>query len=153
MRFTVPGMATGKQQKGKPNPVAAGRPRGRALPKGGVQIYSPGDNKKYARLVADTLLEVTGGRLIYEEGEPVAMKVKFCFARPQSHYTGKGVLRSTAPKHHTQKPDLDNLMKLLKDGMASIWHDDAQVIGYDGGPEKVWVDAEEGWTEVELYRA
>ncbi|MDI9559696.1 MAG: RusA family crossover junction endodeoxyribonuclease, partial [Pseudomonadota bacterium] len=49
------------------------------------------------------------------------LECEFIFARPK-----------TLPKKvvdHTKKPDLDNLLKALKDAMTGIvWHDDAQIV-------------------------
>lgn len=59
---------------------------------------------------------------------PVMLDIRFRFERPQSHFTTKG-LRAIAPTSHTQKPDIDNLVKAVLDGMNQIaWLDDKQVI-------------------------
>lgn len=60
--------------------------------------------------------------------EPVAMYLKFYFARPKSHYNSKGLLRWTAPKRHTSKPDIDNLTKFVADALNHVfWRDDALI--------------------------
>jgi Holliday junction resolvase RusA-like endonuclease len=52
--------------------------------------------------------------------------------RPLSHYgTGKNrnKLKSASPEWHSKKPDLDNLVKFVKDCLNGIaWKDDAQVV-------------------------
>jgi crossover junction endodeoxyribonuclease RusA len=66
-------------------------------------------------------------------GGPVMVSMRFCFARPKSHYrTGKNaaILRDTAPDYHTSKPDADNLAKAVLDCMTQLgawWGDDQQV--------------------------
>lgn len=40
------------------------------------------------------------------------------FPRPKSHYKN-GKLRANAPKYHTSKPDCDNLIKIVLDGMVN----------------------------------
>ena len=61
----------------------------------------------------------------------VKLTVSFCFNRPKSHYgTGKNSkrLKVNAPVSHTKKPDLDNLVKFVKDCLnGQAWDDDAQV--------------------------
>lgn len=69
---------------------------------------------------------------------PLSLRVDFILPRCKGHYrTGKniGQLRESAPSYHTGKPDLDNLIKAVKDCLTQlrIWHDDAQVCN-----EHVW---------------
>jgi Holliday junction resolvase RusA-like endonuclease len=72
-----------------------------------------------------------------EAGTPVALKCWFYFDFPKS---------MSKKKHreavHTSKPDLDNLVKFVKDCLNGIaWHDDSQVVSimakklydYEGG--------------------
>jgi Holliday junction resolvase RusA-like endonuclease len=57
--------------------------------------------------------------------------------RPKAHWrTGQhaGMLKVSAPVHHTSKPDMDNLYKAVLDALgefdgdpALVWADDAQV--------------------------
>ena len=74
----------------------------------------------------------------------------FRFARPLSHYgTGRnaGKLKPRAAiLEHTSKPDLDNLVKAVKDAIGNwgkcvplVWCDDAQVNRYVGKPIKRYV--------------
>lgn len=62
---------------------------------------------------------------------PVGIGVSFVMPRPLSHFgTGKnaGMLKATAPKYHTSKPDFDKLLRCVKDALTGIaWKDDAQV--------------------------
>lgn len=64
-------------------------------------------------------------------GVPVMIVLDFHYARPPSHYRGRRVgadLREDAPRWHAQRPDTDNLVKLVKDALNGVaWHDDAQV--------------------------
>jgi len=61
--------------------------------------------------------------------EPLMVKFIFYMPRPKNHYgTGKNkdVLKSSAPKFHTVKPDIDNLEKFLLDSLNGIyWRDDS----------------------------
>ena len=65
----------------------------------------------------------------FRKGEPVGVQIRFVFQSSKAHPAGTG---------HTQRPDIDNLVKLVLDGLnnSGIWHDDAQVC---------WVEASKGW--------
>ena len=83
---------------------------------------------------------------------PVNIRVVFCFKRPASHFgTGRNedILKDSAPSQHTQKPDLDNLIKHVKDcgTKAKLWKDDCQVIFIRAS--KTWgnVERTELWVE------
>ena len=63
---------------------------------------------------------------------PLELKATFVMPRPKGHYgTGKnsGLLKASAPEYHTKKPDLDNLIKFIKDCLNSeIYHDDSAIV-------------------------
>ena len=62
---------------------------------------------------------------------PVMISVAFRMPRLKGHFgSGKnaGVVKSTAPVYHTAKPDLDKLLRCVKDALTGIaWNDDSQV--------------------------
>jgi len=60
---------------------------------------------------------------------PIAVVLKFRFARPAGHF-GKRGLRGAAPREHVVRPDLDKLARGALDGLgeAGVWRDDAQVV-------------------------
>jgi Holliday junction resolvase RusA-like endonuclease len=63
--------------------------------------------------------------------EAVAMTIDFYFPRPKCHFgSGKNAARikETAPKYHTQKPDLTKLIRCTEDALTGIvYKDDCQV--------------------------
>lgn len=71
---------------------------------------------------------------------PIFITAVFEFLRPQSHYTSKGKLREKyRSEWHTQRPDLDNLLKVLDVlQQMGFWRDDAKIAG---------IKAEKRWTE------
>lgn len=78
---------------------------------------------------------------------PVEIYLGFYFERPKSHYrAGKysNLLKDSAPMHHMQKPDADNLAKLVLDEFQSlgIIDDDASVVLLSSS--KRWVHTEGG---------
>lgn len=64
---------------------------------------------------------------------PAAIRIRLEFAmpRPKSHYgTGKNAatLKRIVPHYHTSKPDLDKLIRCVKDALTGVaWKDDSQV--------------------------
>ena len=63
---------------------------------------------------------------------PILIEYKFFYERPKSHYrTGKfsNILKDNAPKHHTNKPDLDNVIKYYNDVLqVDFIEDDSQIV-------------------------
>ena len=111
---------------GTPRPQ--GRPRARNAGSF-VQIYEdPKDRKTKQSLVA-VIQDKAPEQLL---DCPLCVDLVFCLPRPKGHYgTGKnaGKLKDRFKnKHHTSKPDIDNLRKLVMDAMTEVfWHDDSQV--------------------------
>ena len=110
---------------GKPYPLK----RARRASFGGM--FDPKENTVAKKLVAQV------ARLSIKspiEG-PVRLCAVFYFQRPKAHY-GK-TLKASAPIYHTQRPDVDNLIKTVLDGLNGIaWKDDAQVVEVSG--MKMW---------------
>jgi Holliday junction resolvase RusA-like endonuclease len=122
-RFTVFG-----QPKGQPRPRAFARKVGNSFV---ARVYDAGTAEGWKSLIAlEAKMAGLAGAGITR---PVSLEVYFRFKRPNSHFgTGRNrnTLTARAPAlHHTQKPDLDNLMKAVKDCLTQIgaWKDDAQV--------------------------
>jgi Holliday junction resolvase RusA-like endonuclease len=65
----------------------------------------------------------------------IELNIIFYMPRPKSHYgSGKNetVLKKSAPKYHTKKPDLDNMIKFVKDALNGVyWKDDCQIYKLD----------------------
>lgn len=69
---------------------------------------------------------------------PVAMRIRFSFARPKTHFTDgptatmpdrRSRLRENAPTWFTQKPDLDKLVRSVLDALTGrAYLDDSQVV-------------------------
>ena len=74
---------------------------------------------------------------------PITLHAQFCFLMPESrvckkHKEGCKKLHKGDP--HTQRPDLDNLLKSIKDGMNQVvWVDDSMIYKF-GRLEKIWSD-------------
>ena len=115
---------------------------------GFARAYIPKDNpihsfKESVRLVAK--LAMVNNTIA--EG-PIRISCEFVIDRPKSHTKAR---RSKFRESHSQKPDLDNLVKALTDAMTGIvWVDDSQVSSILAS--KRWTnEGEEPGTLVEIY--
>ena len=88
----------------------------------------------------ETVAIVVGSAVSKPIEGPVELSLAFFFPRPKSHYgTGKNseLVKPSAPVHHAQKPDIDNVIKSTLDAMNGIlYQDDKQVIRLQA--EKRW---------------
>ena len=100
---------------------------------GRARVYTPSTAKIWKELVAIALKEYAGRGI----REALRVDLHFFFKRPKSHFgTGKNehVIKDSAPKYHTIKPDKDNLEKAVFDVLSAsktgigLWHDDAQIV-------------------------
>lgn len=107
-------------------PLAQPRPRARAFPNGGIQIYNPNNKamKDYKALILEKFLEAKGDSDVPLD-KPVEVTVQCWMKRPQT-YLNKKYDDLLSP--HTQKPDLDNLAKPVLDALNGVaWKDDSQI--------------------------
>jgi Holliday junction resolvase RusA-like endonuclease len=133
--FEIPGKPTGK-----------GRPRVTTIG-GHARQYSPKKTVLYESMVATHYLAKYPGVPAYPAGVALAVTIVAKFAKPKSWPKQK---RESAT-WHTGKPDADNIIKAICDGLNGLaWADDSQVAsvvcskGYDDGPERVTVQISEG---------
>jgi crossover junction endodeoxyribonuclease RusA len=104
------------------------------------------DNKHtrpWAAIVKDAARQAIEQNHISFPSGPVSLRVRFYMPRPKS-----------LPKRvteHTKKPDLDKLVRAVKDSLTGvIWNDDAQVVGLaayklyvdDGGMPRAHIDVD-----------
>jgi len=75
--------------------------------------------------------EQLNGHQPIEDG-PISLTLCFEMPRPKGHYgSGRNAhkLKPSAPAHHTSTPDVDNLVKFVKDCLNELaWRDDCQVV-------------------------
>jgi Holliday junction resolvase RusA-like endonuclease len=85
--------------------------------------------KPWASLITYTAEQYCRG--MSEGNGPRSLVLTFFMPRPKSHYgTGKNAARvkPEAPEQHTKKPDLDKLVRCVKDALTGVaWADDSQV--------------------------
>ena len=101
-------------------PVAKGRPR-----IGLGKAYTPGKTAAAEVALGWEFREVCREPL---DG-PLNLAVSFYFEPPRRwRKARREAIEAGHVEHHTGRPDLDNLLKLVLDaGNCILWHDDAQV--------------------------
>ena len=135
--FTIPGQ-----------PVAKGRPR--ACIRGGkVATYTPDNTARYENLVKLAAQEARKG--LPPIGGAVALEVKVFLAVPASWPKKKQAEAVAGTVRPSGRPDADNLLKSVADGMNGVvFADDAQVTSclvqkrYDTAPRvevRAWCEA------------
>jgi len=99
-------------------PVPQGRPRARTFKIGNdcrVQMYDPPKSKEWKEYIR---LKAEYSQMKKLEG---AIKMDLVFWMPRA--------KSNKDKHHTKRPDVDNLAKAVKDALEGIaYKNDSQVV-------------------------
>lgn len=108
--------------KAQPRPKAFARKMGEKYV---ARVYTPGTAEHWKTMIADAALKAG----LQKFQGPVRLELHFNFKRPKSHFRNNGQLRESAPEHHTQKPDADNLSASVMNTLTRLeaWTDDAQV--------------------------
>lgn len=111
----------------------------------GLAFYDPSKNDKDSFNAAiDHALRILPQpiALLDTATNPLHLSVNFYRGRPLAHYqwstlTHSYKLKPTASVYHSQKPDIDNLLKLVMDGFTNrVYGDDATVSSIT--TKKVW---------------
>jgi Holliday junction resolvase RusA-like endonuclease len=108
--------------------VPYAQPRGRAMVVGGRAIIRSADSRSPVNLYKASILQHAAEA--YRDpptDEAVRMWCEFVMPRVRSQVWKRRPM-PTVP--HTKRPDLDNLVKAVKDALSGIvWRDDCQVCG------------------------
>lgn len=115
VQFLVPG-----------EPVGKGRPRiGRVG--GHARMFTPEKTANYERLIALAGSEAMAGRTLLEGAVMVEMRI--VLAIPRSMSKKKQSMALAGEIFPTKKPDMDNVIKAIYDGLNGVvWKDDVQVV-------------------------
>lgn len=116
-------------------PVAQGRPKFTTI-NGHAKAYDPLKSRSYKEYVRTEALKIKPLKPL--EG-PIALTVKAYRSIPKSFSKKKTEAAKQGEIKPTTKPDIDNVIKGIKDALKSIiWHDDSQVVELTG--EKLYSD-------------
>lgn len=107
-------------------PVAKARARA-FVRQGHISHYTPDKTARYENLVALTAAKAMQGTPLIQH--PIKLTIQAFLAIPQSWSDKKQQAAAAGQITPTKRPDLDNIVKAVKDGLNRIaWHDDAQVV-------------------------
>lgn len=102
------------------------RPKTRVV-KGWVKHYSPQETKEYEELVA-TMYKAKSHGVYWEAHEPIGMFIWFGLPIPKSTSKKRARQMTLGEVKHTKRPDVDNLVKAVLDGLNGVaWEDDSQI--------------------------
>lgn len=114
IRFTIPGNPRGKQ-----------RPR---LCKfnGKNYVYTPKETVNYEDLVKSSYLAEYN--LCFEKDVPLEVLILAAFSIPKKIKRGLKSLMAAGVLLPTKRPDCDNIIKIILDGLNGVaYHDDSQI--------------------------
>ncbi|MFY1054686.1 RusA family crossover junction endodeoxyribonuclease [Ectopseudomonas khazarica] len=113
--FVVPG-----------EPVGKGRPR-LSTRHGFARMHSTDKTIAYEGLIAHAAQQVMAGRDLIEG--PVMVELHIALSIPQSMSKKRKALAAAGDLFPTKKPDMDNVIKAIYDGLNGVvWKDDVQVV-------------------------
>ena len=126
LSFTVEGLPAPQGSKRALNHRHTGRV---------VMIESAGDRLKVWRQAVTLKARSVAAQQAWEPPTAVWADLVFYLPRPKSHYrTGRyaGMLKDSAPRVHTTKPDGDKLTRAVFDSLtdAGVITDDSAIYGY-----------------------
>ena len=128
--------------KGQPRPRAFARKMGAKYV---ARVYDSDVADEWKRAVDQAIVrEFILRKPAFVEGQPFEVVATFWMRRPKSHFNAHGFVKPLAPVRHAQKPDADNLVKLVLDRITRselIWRDDSQVAYLTVA--KHWADKDE----------
>jgi Holliday junction resolvase RusA-like endonuclease len=133
--------------KGQPRPRAFARKMGAKYV---ARVYDSDVADEWKRavdlaIVAAFLASNLGiGRQESHHKSTFEVVATFWMRRPKSHFNAHGFVKPSSPVRHAQKPDADNLVKLVLDRITRselIWRDDSQVAYLTVA--KYWADKDE----------
>lgn len=100
----------------------------------GVRMYDPPKSKAYKQMVAAVVRSHMNLNGIQTITEPIAIHLNFYFTPPKSYSKKRIRAIETKEELFTKKPDLDNLVKAVTDGMNGIMYDDdSQIVVLTAG--------------------
>jgi Holliday junction resolvase RusA-like endonuclease len=132
------------------NPVAKKRPRFTVR---GKHAYAYSDQASEEGLWIVQAMEKCKGLFPHPLSGPIDIKLFFLIKRPKGHFgTGKNseMLKDSAPREHTCKPDVDNMIKFVLDCLnhCGVWRDDCQIVGIEA--VKWWTYPGDEKTEIQI---
>ena len=134
-------------------PVGKGRPRFTRVG-GYVRAYEPKKTKTYEELVKQSFIEQNPDYKTIPQGKAVALFIELGYKIPKGTSKKNRQLMLNDTIKPTKKPDVDNVLKSICDGLNGVaWYDDSQVISvcmvkeYTDEPKaKISFASEDDWS-------
>lgn len=127
-------------------------PRGKERPRfcrNGNNVYTPRKTKEYEELIGFSFLKFGGKKV--EKTDYVAVSVDAYFKIPKSYTKGRRIDCQYNINRPTRKPDADNILKAVLDGLNGVaYDDDRQVV--DVKCRKWYTLGEKGYLSVSVNR-
>lgn len=124
-------------------PIAKGRPR---FTKAG-HTYTPKKTRDAEKKIVALLK--TQKPIKHEKNKPIEVEIRFFYPHRKSFTKKDKMLIKKGMKYRTQKPDVDNLVKLVLDSANGIlWHDDSQIVKLTASKHYEQDEAGLGRTEI-----
>ena len=110
-----------------------GEPRGKQRPKFTKQgrAYTPKETRQYEQEIREAAREAAAIQQYLKppENSPVSVHITACFAVPESYSQKKQEAAENGRIYPAKKPDADNIVKAVLDGLNGIaYHDDKQAV-------------------------
>ena len=106
-------------------PVPASRPR---VARWGTYIAEP--YKSYKKYIEDLYAEKYHNEQLFDRGIPLVAHIHFYRPIQKGLSKKEYARRASHEVRATVKPDLDNYIKAIQDGLKAAWFDDGQVTDY-----------------------
>lgn len=107
-------------------PVGKGRPRVSTIA-GHARMYTPAKTANYEGLIATSGSNAMAGRELLQG--PVMVEIRVNLSVPKSWSKKKQAAALAGDVMPTKKPDFDNVLKAICDGLNGVvWKDDVQVV-------------------------
>lgn len=130
-------------------PKGKGRPRTRVVGGKFAQVYTDKETKSYENLVRFSYLEENTHKFLNDE--ELKMKVEIYQSIPKSTSKKKTQEMLSHKIRPTKKPDIDNILKAVLDGLNTVaFKDDTQVVEIQA--VKYFSDVPRVYVEIENLR-
>lgn len=108
--------------------VPVPQPRPSVALRGTVPVAYYRDPKKKLKIWKTNIQVEAEVHPCWPKDVSLSLQLAFYMPRPKADFNAKGEVKDRAPKWHTKKPDVDNLVKAVQDALEGIlWENDSQI--------------------------
>lgn len=115
-------------------PIPKGRPRARKC-SNHIQMFTPQKTKRFEKAIAEYYEQSTKG-FQFDKDQPIIVNLVFGMPIPSSAPKSRQQAMAQGILRHTKRPDIDNLVKSVLDGLNGVaWVDDSQIVRLSASKE------------------